>query len=303
MRILISGSSGLIGSVLLSALTKRGHEVIRLVRSPREVAGAVVWNPEAGKLDVSKQEPFDTVIHLAGENIGAKRWTVSRKTRLWDSRTKSTALVAETIAHMDVPPSLFISASAIGYYGDRGDEMLTEDNKPGTGYLAELCQAWEAATGTARKAGIRTVCLRMGMVLSKYGGALPRMLPMFKLGLGGRLGSGRQYMSWITLEDVVGAILHILFEQRMTGPVNLVSPHAVSNDEFTKILAAVLHRPAIFPAPAWALRIAAGEMADSLLLYSTRVEPAKLLETNFSFQDPELGEALRRILTGTPSHS
>ncbi len=303
MKILISGSSGLIGAALLPALAKRGHDVTRLVRAPGEGAGAVVWNPEAGELDLSRQQPFDAVIHLAGENIGAKRWTASRKIRLWDSRTKGTALLAETVAHMGALPSLFISASAIGYYGDRGDEVLTEDNKPGSGYLAELCQAWEAAAGPARKAGIRTVCVRTGMVLAKHGGALPRMLPLFKLGLGGKLGSGRQYMSWITLEEVVGAMLHILFEERLAGPVNLISPHPVTNSDFTRILAGVLHRPAIIPAPAWALRLATGEMADPLLLYSARVEPAKLLESNYSFQDPDLAGALERILYRTPFRS
>jgi len=303
MRILISGSSGLIGSALVPALTKRGHDVTRLVRTSAEVAGGVVWNPEAGMLDLSRQAPFDAVIHLAGENIGAKRWTASRKVRLRESRTKGTALVAEMIARMEPPPALFISASAIGYYGDRGDEVLTEENKAGSGFLAELCQEWEAAAQPARKAGIRTVCIRTGMVLASHGGALPRMLPLFKLGLGGRLGNGRQYMSWITLEDVVGAILHILFEPRLAGPVNLVSPHPVTNSEFTKVLAGVLHRPAISPAPRWALRMATGEMADPLLLYSARVEPAKLLESDHRFEDPELGAALQRILRGMPSHS
>ena len=296
MNILVTGASGLIGSALVSALTAAGHGVTRLVRSqPKSGEKAVRWDPMAGTIDPRAFEGVDAVVHLAGENIAA-RWTPAQKVKIRDSRVKGTQVLSEALARLASPPKVLVSASAIGYYGDRGTEILTEDSAPGAGFLAEVCRAWEAATEPARQHGMRVVRLRFGIVLSAAGGALPKMLPPFRLGLGGVLGSGQQYMSWIALDDAVGAIQHAVVTDALQGPVNAVAPQAVTNQEFTKTLGKVLGRPTVFPLPAFAARLMFGEMADELLLASARVQPAKLLASGFSFRYPELESALRHLL-------
>lgn len=296
MRVLISGSSGLIGTALVSALKARGNEVLRLVRSQGEMTGAIYWNPEAGMLRLEGLGEIDAVINLSGESIGAGRWTPERKRRILESRVKSTSLLASALTNLEPPPQVFISGSAMGYYGDRGADILSEENRAGRGFLAETCTAWEAATEPARKKGVRTVCLRTGMVLAPKGGALAKMLPLFRWGLGGKFGHGRQYQSWIAIDDAVGGILHIMYNEGLKGPVNLVAPGAVTNAEFTRTLAATLHRPAFFSVPVWALKIAVGEMAGPLLLDSTRAEPAKLLGSDFLFEFASLDVALKHVL-------
>lgn len=298
MRILVSGSSGLIGSALLPFLTAGGHSVTRLVRSKRAGGdvGSILWNPQAGTIDRGALEGFDAVVHLAGENIAGGRWTAARKARIRDSRVKGTRLLATTLAGLARPPRVLVTASAVGYYGDRGDELLAEESPPGTGFLAELCREWEAAADPAREKGIRVANLRLGLVLSGTGGALPRMLPAFKLGVGGVIGSGRQYWSWIAIDDLVGAIYHALTTESLRGPVNVVAPRAVTNREFTKTLGRVLSRPTIFPLPAFAARLALGEMANELLLAGQRLEPARLVASGYKFLYPELEDALRHVL-------
>jgi uncharacterized protein (TIGR01777 family) len=234
-------------------------------------------------------------VHLAGENI-AERWTPAKKVQIRDSRVKGTELLSKTLAGLSSPPAVLVSASAVGYYGDRGEEPLTDDSAPGRGFLAEVCQAWEAATEPARERGIRVVRLRLGVVLSAAGGALAKMLPPFRLGLGGRLGSGRQYVSWIALGDVVGSIQHAIVTGGLQGATNAVAPRAVTNQEFTKTLGKVLARPTAIPLPAFAARLMFGEMADELLLASARVQPAKLLASGYQFRHPELEAALRHLL-------
>jgi len=298
MRVLISGARGLIGSALAAHLQKESHEVVRLVRTKKgDDLVSILWNPEGGAVDKSSLAGFDAVIHLAGENIAARRWSKEQKTRIKDSRVKSTRLLSRALAQLDTPPQTFICASAIGYYGDRGDEILTETSPPGEGFLAEVCRLWEEATTPAAERGVRVVNLRTGVVLSNKGGALEKMITPIKLGLGGKLGGGRQYMSWITLKDEIGAVYHILTHEQITGPVNLVSPHPVTNAEFTGKVAAFLHRRAFIPVPAFIIRLAAGEMADALVLASARVEPAKLLKTGYNFKHPHLDAALPEILT------
>jgi uncharacterized protein (TIGR01777 family) len=249
----------------------------------------------AGTIDASALEGVDAVVHLAGENI-AQRWTSSQKAKIRDSRIKGTQLLCETLARLSSPPKVLVSASAIGYYGDRGEQILTEDSPLGRGFLAEVCRGWEAATEPARQRGLRVVPLRFGVVLSPAGGALAKMLPPFRLGLGGMVGSGRQYMSWIALDDVVGAIQHAIVTDTLQGPTNAVAPQAVTNQEFTKTLGKALGRPTVFPLPAFAARLMFGEMADELLLASTRVQPAKLLGSGYRFRYPELEDALRHVL-------
>jgi uncharacterized protein len=238
-------------------------------------------------------------VHLAGEGIAARRWSDAQKARIRESRARGTRLLAEALAGLSTPPRTLVSASAIGYYGDRGEQLLVEESPPGQGYLPEVCQAWEAATEPAARQGIRVVCLRFGIILSPAGGALAKMLPAFKLGAGGMLGSGRQYMSWISLDDALGAVLQTLEITPLRGPVNAVAPHPVTNAEFTKTLGRVLIRPTIFPMPAFAARLVFGEMADALLLSSTRVEPKRLIASNYPFRHSELEPALRQLLHRT----
>ena len=296
MNILVTGAGGLIGTALVSSLIASGHEVTRLVRGqPKPGEKAAHWDPMAGSIDASALEGVDAVVHLAGENI-AERWTAAKKARIRDSRVRGTQLLCETLTRLSSPPKVLVSASAIGYYGDRGEETLTDDSPPGRGFLSEVCRAWEAATEPARQQGIRVVPLRLGVVLSTAGGALAKILPPFRLGLGGVLGSGRQYMSWIALDDVVGAIQHAIVTDALQGPSNAVAPRAITNQEFTKTLGKVLGRPTAIPLPAFAARLMFGEMADELLLASARVQPTKLLASGYRFRYPELEEALQQLL-------
>jgi uncharacterized protein (TIGR01777 family) len=297
MKVLVTGSSGLVGRALVERLASEGHGVARLVRTlPREPQSEFQWDPAQGRLDPAVLEGLDAAVHLGGENISAGRWTASQKERIRGSRVDSTRLLARTLAGLSSKPSVLVCASAIGYYGNRGEEILSEESGPGTGFLPEVCQAWEAASKPAEEAGIRVVRLRIGVVLSGAGGALPRMLSAFKLGLGGRLGSGRQYMSWIALEDLAAALALAITDDRLRGPVNAVAPSPVTNAEFTRVLAKVLGRPAVLPAPAFALRLLLGQMAEELLLASARVVPRKLKETGFRYRHPDVEGALRGLL-------
>lgn len=296
MKILVSGASGLIGSALIPFLTTGGHEVLRLVRRRNDNPSTVYWSPSQGEIEREALEGLDAVIHLAGESIANGRWTEAKKQRILKSRTEGTRLVAETLAQLKNPPACLISASAIGYYGDRGDEALCEDSPPGDDFLAKVCQQWEAACEPARQAGIRVVNPRIGIVLSYKGGALEKMLLPFQLGLGGVLGSGHQYLSWIAIDDVLAAFMHILATPSLSGPVNLAAPEPLTNAEFTRVLGKVLLRPTILPVPAFSLRALMGEMADSLLLSSTRVCSNRLLNTGFQFQYPDISSALRHVL-------
>jgi hypothetical protein len=300
MRILLSGSTGLVGSALVPFLTTGGHEVVRLVRAQSKSGETgITWDPASGQLDAAALEGFDAVVHLAGEGIAAARWTAQQKARIRDSRVQGTRLLAERLAGLKSPPRVFVSASAVGYYGDRGDEVLTEESPRGTGFLADVCRDWEAAADPARRAGMRVVNTRFGVILSPRGGALKQMLTPFQLGAGGVVGSGRQYMSWIALDDVIGALHHVLTRAELSGPVNVTAPRPATNREFTKTLGRVLARPTLVPVPAFAARLAFGEMADELLLSSARVEPRKLLETGYAFRFPELEGALRHVLGKT----
>lgn len=297
MRVLVTGSTGLVGSALVPFLTTGGHRVTRLVRStPRPGSAEIQWQPAAGRLPTAALDGMDAVVHLAGENIATGRWSAEKKARIRDSRVQGTRVLCEALAQLPNPPRVLVSASAIGYYGDRGTELLQEASSPGHDFLAEVCRAWEAATEPAGQRGIRVVQLRLGMVLSPAGGALATMLLPFKLGAGGVIGTGQQYMSWIALDDVLGAIYHALMTESLHGPVNAVAPHPVTNSAFTTILGQVLGRPTLLPLPAFAARFAFGEMADALLLASTRVEPARLLETGYMFRYPHLQDALRHLL-------
>lgn len=295
LRVAVTGSHGLIGTALSALLRSEGHTVIRVVRG-RPGPGDLLWDPERGQIDAEGLEAMDAVVHLAGENLASGRWTAQRKRRLAESRTVGTSLLASTLARLDAPPGVLVSASAVGYYGDRGDEILTEASPPGSGFLARLSQAWEEAADPAGAAGIRVVHPRFGVVLSPKGGALARLLPVFRLGLGGRLASGRQWMSVQTLDDTVAAIRHMLTHPGLTGPVNVVCPAPLTNAQFTRELAAALGRPALFRVPAVALRVALGAMADETLLASQRAVPERLLEAGFRFRDPTAGEGLRRLL-------
>jgi uncharacterized protein (TIGR01777 family) len=288
MKIAVTGSTGLVGSALVSTFDRNGHEAVRLTRG-RD------WDPEAGTANVAAFTGCEAVVHLAGESIAGGRWTASRKQRILDSRVKGTKLIAETVSRLNQPPKVLVSASAIGYYGDRGREILREDSPSGTGFLAEVCRQWEAAAGAAAQNGIRVVYLRTGLVLSSRGGAMGKMLLPFKLGVGGKIGSGEQYWSWISLDDLCAGILHCI-QSELRGPVNMVSPSPVTNLEFTKTLGRVLGRPTIFPMPAFAARLALGEMANELLLASARVEPAKLASSRFVFRHKEVEPALRYLL-------
>lgn len=295
MRIAVSGSSGLVGSALITALHDAGQDVMPLVRAGGSGTDGIPWDVAAGP-DPEAMEGVGAMVHLAGENIADGRWSQARKRRIRDSRVDGTRGIAAALARMQAPPGVLVCASAIGFYGDRGEEVLREDSAPGDGFLPEVCQAWEGAADPAREAGIRVVHLRFGIILSTDGGALAKMLFPFRMGLGGKVGSGDQYMSWITLDDAVGAILHALQTEGLDGPVNAVAPAPVTNLEFTKALGRALSRPTLFPLPGFAARLVFGEMADELLLASTRVDPARLRDTGYTFRHPDLEPALRHLL-------
>jgi uncharacterized protein (TIGR01777 family) len=301
MHVLVSGSSGMVGKALLEALRKNAHSATALLRPDTRIPddfkfGRVGWNPAKGYIDAEALHRLDAVVHLAGENIAGGRWSPERKAAILESRVGSTRLLCEAIANHSTKPKTLVCASAIGYYGDRGQEIMTEDSAPGPGYLADVCKQWEEATAPAVNAGIRVVNLRIGVVLSKSGGALAKMLTPFKLGLGGRIGTGSQFMSWITLDDVVRAIGASLEDESLRGAVNAVAPRPVTNAEFTRTLGKVLGRPTLFPMPAFAARLAFGEVADALLLAGTRVQPSRLEAVGFEFKHPELEAALRSVL-------
>lgn len=294
MKILVSGSTGLVGSTLAPFLTTGDHNVVRLVR--KETNQGIRWNPAAGEIDAAKLEGLDAVVHLAGENIGDGRWTDAKKARIRDSRVQGTRLLAGALAKLKKKPRVLVCASAIGYYGDRGDRTLDESASAGEGFLSEVCVEWEKAADAARAAGIRVVHLRFGVVLASNGGAMGKMLLPFKLGVGGVIGSGDQYMSWITVDDAVGIIDFAIANESLEGPVNAVAPDPVTNREYTKVLGSVLGRPTLIPVPAFVVRLALGEMADELLLSSTRVIPAKLQKAGYPFRFAALEPALRHIL-------
>ncbi len=296
MRIAVTGSHGLVGSALVTLLTAGGHQPIRLVRGEARGENEVRWEPSGGLRDPSRLEGFDGVVHLAGENIAAGRWTPERKAAIRESRVEGTRRLSEDLGRLARRPRVLVAASAVGFYGDRGEEVLQEDSPPGAGFLAEVCREWEAAADPAVRAGIRVAHARFGMVLSPNGGALKRMLLPFRLGLGGAIGTGRQFMSWIALDDAVRAILHILSHETLRGPVNMVAPTAVTNAEFARVLGRALSRPAVATLPAPAVRLIFGEMAEELLLASARVLPERLQESGYTFQFPELADALRHLL-------
>ena len=297
LHVVVSGAGGLIGSQVVRTLVGSGHRVSRLVRRPAG-PGEISWNPDDRSLNRDDLEGVDAVIHLAGENVGA-RWTRSRKQRIYSSRVNGTGLLSETLAALRTPPRILVSASAVGIYGNRGDTVLTESSPlgdPEDDFLVSVCLAWEKATEQAQVRGIRVVHPRFGVVLSPDGGALEKMLPPFRWGVGGRLGDGRQWISWISMDDAVGSLLHILFDERFSGAVNVTAPEPVTNQEFTDAMARVLGRPARLSVPKAALRLALGEMAESTLLSSTRVLPAKLLGSEYSFTHVDIDSALRTLL-------
>jgi uncharacterized protein (TIGR01777 family) len=297
MRIAIAGASGLVGTALEPVLREHGHEVIRLVRRTTVVPNEVSWNPATGEIDLDRLGVIDAVINLAGENLGQGRWTKARRERIFRSRVDATRTLVSAIKRMPAKPQVFLSASAVGFYGDRGDELLDETSSLGQGFLPEVCLAWETHAEGAQAAGIRTVLLRFGVILAGQGGALAKMLPLFRLGLGGRLGSGDQWMSWVAIDDVTGAIVHLLRQRDIAGPVNIVAPQPVTNRAFTAELATALRRSAILPAPAWALRLVLGRgMADEALLASTRAVPEKLMRSGYAFRAREIADSFRAIL-------
>ncbi|HVF44119.1 MAG TPA: TIGR01777 family oxidoreductase [Pyrinomonadaceae bacterium] len=301
MKVIVTGSGGLVGRALVRSLLADGHTVTRLVRGGAQQfrtpgSAAVEWNPEGGTVDAAALEGHDAAVHLAGEPIAEGRWDEAKKRHILESRTKGTRLLAEALASLNEKPRVLVSASATGFYGDRGAEVLREESASGDNFVSEVCREWEKATLAASQAGLRVVHLRIGVVFSGEGGALPRMLTPFKLGVGGRLGSGRQYMSWITLGDLVRVIRRAIDDESLRGPVNAVAPGAVTNEEFTKVLGRVLGRPTFLSMPAFAARLAFGEVADELLLASARVEPARLNGAGFEFEHTEVEAALRSVL-------
>ena len=296
MDVVVSGSHGFIGSALLPALTAGGHRIRRLVRGPAG-EGEVTWDPDAGTIDSAGLDGVEGVVHLAGVGIGDKRWTAEQRARIRDSRVRGTAVLAGALARLPTPPRVLVSGSAVGYYGDRGDEILSEESGPGDGFLAEVVRAWEDAAAPAAEAGIRVVFARSGVVQSPAGGALRKQLPMFKLGLGGPLGSGRQWVSWITLDDEVGAILHALTTEALAGPVNLTAPEPVTGKTMAHALGQALHRPARLPVPKAALGIAVGrQMANEMVTASQRAVPARLLASGYRFSHPEVEAAMVALL-------
>jgi hypothetical protein len=294
MRALVSGASGPIGAALLPSLKAKGYAVSRLVRGAATGADQIIWDP-TGPLSPQSVAGFDAVIHLAGEPI-VGRWTAAKKQRILDSRTLGTQNLSEALAKAAARPRVLISSSAIGYYGNRSDEVLEETSSAGDGFLAEVCRKWEAAAQPAAQAGIRTAQLRTGLVLSRDGGALQKMLLPFRMGVGGTMGNGRQWWSWIHVHDLIGAIHQILNDATLNGPVNGVAPNPATNADFTRTLASVLSRPAVFPMPAFAARLAFGQMGDELLLASQRVKPEKLIASGYQFHYPDLRAALEAIL-------
>lgn len=296
LRVVVSGASGLIGRQLVAFLRTGGHEVLRLVRKPNAGADEISWDPARGTIDAAALEGVDAAIHLGGVSIAGGLWTEARKQAIKQSRVEGTALLARTLASLANPPSVFVSASAIGFYGNAGDARLTERSPAGGDFLSEVCQAWEAATDPAAEAGIRVVTPRFGLVLSGGGGLLKQVLPVFQLGLGGPLGNGNQYMSWIALDDLLGVLLAAVANERLSGPVNAVAPRPVTNREFTATLARVLHRPAVIPVPEAMLRLLPGGMGEEIFLASQRVEPKKLQDIAFRFAFPTLEDALRHEL-------
>jgi uncharacterized protein len=297
MRVLISGATGLVGEGLSAGLRRDGHEVARLVRPGGEMRGGDVrWDPPGGSFDAAAAEGADAVVNLAGASIADGRWNESRKQILRSSRVEATLHLVAALAKLKQPPRTLVSASAIGYYGDRGEELLTEESLPGTDFLSQLARDWEAAAARAEQSQIRTVTLRFGVILAAHGGALAKMLTPFKLGAGGKIGTGRQWMSWLTLGEAVGLVRYALDTANLHGAVNAVSPTPVRNIEFTRALGQAVHRPTIFPMPAFVARAAFGEMADALLLSSQRVIPRRLHEAGYQFRAPELDGALQAAL-------
>jgi uncharacterized protein (TIGR01777 family) len=302
MRILVSGSTGFLGTFLIETLEREGHTIARLVR-PETGRGkangaraqSIRWDPLAGEFDAAAAEGFDALVHLAGASIAGGRWSGSRKRLLRTSRIDATRQLVGVLSKLQRPPRVIVAASAIGYYGDRGDEILTETSAPGGDFLAGLCRNWEAETARGAEFGARVVNLRFGIILAAHGGALPRMALPFKMGVGGRLGTGRQWMSWLTLGEAAGIIEFALGNSDLAGPANAVTPNPAQNTEFTRILAKTLHRPALFAAPAFVLRLALGEMAGALLLSSQRVMPSKIEQSGYRFVRPELAKALAEI--------
>jgi uncharacterized protein (TIGR01777 family) len=300
VKILVSGSHGLVGTALIKSLEQDGgHEIFRLVRHYPDSSSEIEWSPDRYSIALARIEGFDAAVHLAGESIAEGRWTDEKKKKIRESRIKGTKLLADALANLSNPPRTLISASAIGYYGNRGDELLTEASGPGDDFLADVCREWEATTALATEKGIRVVNTRFGIILDAHGGALAKMLPPFRMGIGGKIGSGKQWMSWIALDDVVGGIKFALANDSIRGPVNFVAPNAVTNAEFTKTLGKALSRPTIFPIPAFGLRLLFGEMADALLLSSQRVAPERLKATGYEFQYSQLQAALSHALDGT----
>jgi uncharacterized protein (TIGR01777 family) len=302
MRILVSGSTGFLGTALIDSLEREGHTIVRLVRpdtgdldAGRDRAQTVRWDPVGGQFDATAAEGADALVHLAGASIADGRWNAARKNLLRSSRIEATRHLIAALSRLKQPPRVIVASSAIGYYGDHLDETLTEASAPGADFLSALCRAWEAETARGAEFGARVVMLRFGIILAAHGGALPRMALPFKLGAGGKLGSGRQWMSWLTLAETVGIIRFALANSGLSGPTNAVTPNPVQNGDFTGILAKTLHRPALFPAPAFALRLALGEMADALLLVSQRVKPSKLEQAGYHFAQPELPAALAEV--------
>ena len=296
MKILLTGASGLIGSALAPFLASEGHEIIKLKRATELMdCRQRSWDPEAGKIALADGGPFEAVIHLAGETI-AQRWTAAAKLRIRDSRINGTRLLSEALVRFPQPPKLFICASATGYYGNRGDELLDEQSSPGRDFLAEVCREWEAAAQSVAEHGARVVNLRFGIVLASQGGALRKMLPAFRFGVGGKLGDGRQYWSWIAIDDLLSVIRHVLRNDALRGPVNVVSPQPVTNGEFTRTLGSVLRRPTLFRVPDLAVRFLFGEMGEAALLASCRALPSRLEHSGFAFQFPTLKAALSHLV-------